>query len=241
MRGADGRLLRDISLYDGIRTPSFAFVPVTLGRDDHWLRAVQLASFGGSTPEGPAVLHLRPDADPVQVDAALRRAGVMPVAAFVRSGDWIDEVRPSGHEARSPWLARAVPLALQRSKGGLGSADHGAAEFLRGLLGFEQTFGGLGYEVAQAFTASVLRKQESKSASPRLVAIAIGGPADTVAALIREPFVEAIRPMKARKQGLPSPPGESEADRFTAMQAIERDIWLLNGGNGNPQGTLPNK
>ncbi|HEX9947459.1 MAG TPA: hypothetical protein VGA98_07960 [Allosphingosinicella sp.] len=239
MRGADGRLLGDFPLYDGARAPAFAFVPVTLGRDDYWLRAVQLAMGEGPAPEGAAVLHLRGDSDPARVEAALRRVGVTAVAAFVGSGDWLDEVRPAADEARSLWLVRAVPLVAQRDRGGLGLADHGGAEFLRSRLGFEQTFGGLGYEVAQAFTASVRRKQAARGARPRLVAVALAGPANVIAGLTREPFAAWIRPLPARPHGLAALPGGTEAERFATIQAIERDIWLLNGGNGNPQGSLP--
>jgi hypothetical protein len=38
---------------------------------------------------------------------------------------------------------------------------------------------------------------------------------------------------------LPQVSGADEAATFATMQRIERDIWLLNGGNGNRQGTLP--
>jgi len=239
MRGADGRLLGDFQLYDGVSSPAFAFVPVTLAQDDYWLRAVRMAAGNQPAADGPSVLHLRGGSDPARLEAALRRAGVKAAAAFVRSGDWIDEIRPSDHEARAPWLARAVPLVAQRNRGGLGLGDHGAAEFLRGKLGPEQTYGGLGYEVAQAFTASVRRRQGARSAAPQLVAIAFAGPADAIAALAREPFVEGLKPLSGRGAGLASLPGATEVERFEAMQAIERDIWLLNGGNGNPQRTLP--
>ena len=238
MRGADGRLLGNFSLYDGVTSPAFGWVPVTLASDDYWLRAVALAAPRQAAEERP-VLHLRSGADPARIEAALQRAGVTAAAAFVRSGDWLDEIRPSDHEARSPWLSRAVPLASQRNRGGIGLADHAAAEFLRGKLGPEQTFGGLGYEVAQAFTASVRRKQAAKGAAPQLIAIALVGSADAVASLAREPFADGLKPLPSRRQGLASLPGATDADRFHAIQAIERDIWLMNGGNGNPQGTLP--
>lgn len=158
---------------------------------------------------------------------------------LIPQGDWIDEVCPADHEAHSAWLTCALPLVAARDRGGFGTADHGAAEFLRGKLGFEQTYGGLGYEVAQAFTASVRRRQSAKRAPPRLAAIALAGPAEAVATITREPFVDELRPLAPRKQGLASLPGQTDAERFAAMQAIERDIWLLNGGDSNPQGTLP--
>jgi hypothetical protein len=241
MRGADGRLLGDFALYESLRARAFAFVPVTLEPDDHWLRAVNMAAFGGAATQGPAVLHLRVDADPARVEAALRRAGATATAAFVASGNWIDEIRPSDSEVRSAWLARVLPLVAQRNRGGLGGADHGGAEFLRGKLGPEQTFGGLGYEVAQSFTASVRRRQAASGAEARLVAVAISGPPASIAAVSREPFAEGIRPLASSKQGLAQLPGQTEAERFVAIQAVERDIWLLNGGNGNRQGTLPNR
>jgi hypothetical protein len=164
---------------------------------------------------------------------------VTAAAAFVRSGDWIDEIRPSDHESRSPWIARAVPLVTERNRGGLGLGDHSAAEFLREKLGFEQSLGGLGFEVAQAFIESVRRRQAAAGAPAQLIAIELAGPADAVASLAREPFAEATRPLGRRGPGLAPLPGDTELERFNAMQAIERDIWLLNGGNGNRQGTLP--
>lgn len=239
MRGADGRLLGDLPRDGRGRETTFAFVPVTLDPDDHWLRAVQMATYDGTAVPGSSVLHLRADADPARVDAALRKAGVTPLAAFVRSGDWIDEIRPAEGEARVAWLTRAVPLAAARRRGGLANADHSAAEFLRGKLGFGQTYGGLGYEVAQAFNASVRRRQAAKCASPRLVAIALAGSADAIAAVGRAPFANGLRPLAARTSGLAALPGDTEAARFAAMQSIEREIWLMNGGDGNPQGTLP--
>jgi hypothetical protein len=241
MRGTDGRLLANIPLYEGVSSPAFGFVPVTLAPEDYWLRAVMLAASGqgSATVEGRPVLHLRGSTEPARIEAALRRAGVTATAAFVRSGEWLDEIRPADHEARSHWLARAVPLVAQRKRGGLGLGDHGAAEFLRGKLGPEQVFGGLGYEVAQAFIQSVRRRQAASGAAPQLVAIALSGPPEAVAALGREPFADGLRPVAGSRPGLVSLPGATEAERFGAMQAIERDIWLLNGGNGNRQGTLP--
>ena len=241
MRGADGRLLGNFSLYGETRAQAFGFVPVRLEREDHWLRAVLMGTENRQPAEGPAVLHLSGNVDPARIEAALRRAGVIPVAAFVRSGEWLDEIRPADFEARSSWLARAVPLVGQRNKGGLGGADHGAAEFLRRKLGFEQTYGGLGYEVAQAFTASVRRKQVATGAAPQLVAVALSGPPEAIAAVAREPFAAGLRPLPASGRGFAQLPGQTELERFNAIQVIERDIWLLNGGNGNRQGTLPEK
>jgi hypothetical protein len=159
------------------------------------------------------------------------------IAAFVSSGEWIDEIRPSDEEARSAWLARAVPLVVQRRRGGFGLGDHSAAEFLRGSLGPEQTYGA--NEVAQAFTRSVRRKQVAAGATPRLVAIELSGPVNAVASVARQPFAAGLRPLSGRGPNLASLPGATEIERFDSMQAIERDIWLLNGGNRNPTGTLP--
>ena len=239
MRGADGRLLNNFPLYGDARHPTFAFVPVTLKQDDHWLRAVLGAVHRPATVPESSVLYLRDGADAGSVETSLRRAGVTPVAAYIRTGERLDEVRPSDSETGSPWLTRAVPLVVARNRGGLGDADHGAAEFLRSKLGFEQVYGGLGYQVAQAYLASVRRKQRSAKATPRLIAVALSGPAVAIAAAARESFADALRPLPHARASNLELPGESEAGRFTAMQSIERDIWLMNGGNGNRAGTLP--
>jgi hypothetical protein len=239
MRGPDGRLLNNFSLYGDARHPAFAFVPVTLERDNHWLRAVLGAVSPPAAAQGPSALYLREGADAASVEASLRRAGLTPVAAYVQSGERLDEVRPSDSEVSSPWLTRAIPLVIQRNRGGLGDPDHGAAEFLRSKLGFEQVYGGLGYEVAQAYLASVRHKQRSAGATPRLVAVALSGPAESVEAAARESFADGLRPLPRTGPANLELPGQSEAARFAAMQSIERDIWLMNGGNGNRQGTLP--
>jgi hypothetical protein len=133
-----------------------------------------------------------------------------------------------------------MPLVLGRNRDGLGDPDHGAAEFLRSKLGFEQIYGGLGYEVAQAYLASVRKKQRSAGVAPSLVAIELSGPSVAIAAAAREGFADGLRPLRqSAAPGTLELPGQTEAARFAAMQAIERDIWLMNGGNGNRQGTLP--
>ena len=239
MRGSDGRLLNNFALHDA-NAPAFAFVPVRLDRTEHWLRAVLGAVSSPAPAEPRNVLFLREGADAASAEASLRRAGITPVAAYVQSGERLDEIRPAQSESGSPWLVRAVPLVVARNRVGLGDPDHGAAEFLRSKLGFEQTYGGLGYEVAQAYLASVRQKQRSAGATPRLVAIELSGPVDAIAAAARQAFADGLRPL--RQSAAPDHlrlPGETEAARFAAMQAIERDIWLMNGGNGNRQGTLP--
>lgn len=94
--------------------------------------------------------------------------------------------------------------------------------------------------MAQAYLASVRRKQSSATATPRLVAVALSGPADAIAATARESFASSLRPLPQAGPTNMELPDQSEAVRFAAMQAIERDIWLMNGGNGNRAGTLPN-
>ena len=240
MRGANGRLLNRFSLYGDARHSVFAFVPVTLNRDEHWLRAV-LGALPPPTKaaNGPQVLHLRDGVDPAAVEAALRRAGVTPVAAYVQSGERLDEIRPADSETGSPWLARAIPLVVARNRGGLGDADHGAAEFLRSKLGFEQQYGGSGYEVAQAYLASVRRKQRSAGATPRLIAVELSGSTEALTAATRQTFAAGLRPLPPGTPGNLQLPGQTEAARFAAKQSIDRDIWLMNGGNGNRAGTLP--
>lgn len=239
MRGPDGRLLNNFALH-GANSPAFAFVPVRLERMEHWLRAVLGALASPVPAAGPNVLFLRDKADAARVEASLWRAGITPLAAYVQSGERLDEVRPARSERDSPWLARAVPLVIARNRGGLGDPDHGAAEFLRSKLGFEQVYGGLGYEVAQTYLASVRQKQSSANATPRLIALELSGPSDAIAAAAGESFADGLRPL--RQSAAPDRlqlPGQTEASRFAAIQAIERDIWSMNGGNGNRPGTLP--
>lgn len=240
MRGSDGRLLNSFSLYGEPRTPTFAFVPVRLDREEHWLRGVLGALPKPIPVEGPHLLHVRDGADASRVASSLRRAGLTPIAAYVQSGERIDEIRPAHSEVGTPWLTRAVPLVVTRNRGGLGDADHGAAEFLLSKLGFEQMYGGLGYEVAQAYLVSVRQKQRLAAATPRLIAIELSGPAEAIAAAAGESFAAGLRPLRqSPAPGWLQLPEQTDAARFAAMQAIERDIWLINGGNGNRPGTLP--
>jgi hypothetical protein len=241
MRGADGRLLDRVPLYDGVMSPAFAFVPVTLGEGDVWLQAVHGASRGAVAATQPRVLHLRPGADPARIEGALRRAGVTTTAAFVRRGDWWDEVRPAANESAGPWLAEAVPFIVASGREAIGDPHHGAAEFLHPKLTQMAAYGGMAYEVANAFTSSVRRSQRVRWAEPVLTAIELSGSADALAAVAGEGFADGFRPLPARGNdasalGLP---GETDEARFAAMQALDRDIWLLNGGGGNRQGTLP--
>ena len=236
MRGADGHLLNRVPTGDG-HAPAFGFVPVRLETDDFWLSAVRLATFEPRPPATPQrLLHLRAGSDPAQVEAALRKARVRIRAAFVRQGAVVDEVRPADAETQAPWLAKAVPLVRQRGKGAIGDPDHGAAEYLRARLGPLQRFGSsLAYEVAQAFAASVRRAQQRERAAT-LVALEIDGAPEAFA---REPFYASSARFESAAPGLAQIAGADEASQFATLQAIERDIWLLNGGNGNRQGTLP--
>ena len=110
IRGPDGRLLNRVSPYGEARTPAFAFVPVTLDKDNHWLRAVLGAVPQAGEANLPNVLYLRDGTGAAKVEASLRRAGITPIAAYVQGGERLDEVRPSDGEVGSPWLTRAVPL-----------------------------------------------------------------------------------------------------------------------------------
>jgi len=239
MRGGDGRLLGQVPL-DGERTHwAFSFVPVRLDGTDHWLRNVVGAaadrSSGARLDTRNPLLHLREGADPARVEAALRRAGLVPVAAYVRTGERIDEVRPADGEVGAAWLTRAIPHVASRGRGGVGDPHHGAAEWLRGKLGPARTYGGLGYQVAQAFVASIRRNQQVPTAGSRLFAVEVKG---SVGVLVAADFAAGVRPLGLASGGLPELPGETEAIRFAAQQAIERDIWLLKGGQWQPAGDL---
>jgi hypothetical protein len=239
MRGANGRLL-DSALAANRRYPVFGFVPVTLEMDDFWLFAVRLATFDNPAPVKPqALLALRPGSNPAHVEARLRKAGMRVRAAFFRDGNLIDEVRPADAETQAPWLARARVVVEQRRKGNLGGpilANHGAAEFIRAKLDPMQRYGrGLGYEVAQAFTTSV-RREQARAGTSNLVALEIDGDPATFA---NESFFAGSTPLEPKASGLAQIEGADEAAQFDAQQRIERNIWLLGGGGGNQQGTLP--
>jgi hypothetical protein len=239
MRGANGRLL-DSALAANLRNPVFGFVPVTLEMDDFWLGAVRLATFDNPAPVKPQVLlALRPGSNATQVEARLHKAGMRVRAAFFRDADLIDEVRPADAEIQAPWLTRARAVIEQRRKGNLGGpvfANHSAAEFVRAKLGPMQRYGrGLGYDVAQAFTISV-RREQARSGTSRLFALEIDGDPATFAS---ESFYAGSAPLEHKASGLTQIGGADEAAQFDTQQRIERDIWLLNGGGGNRQGTLP--
>jgi hypothetical protein len=236
MRGPDGRLLNHFRTSDRNEFV-FGFVPVRLEAGDFWLGAVLRANFDRPVDKArPILLRLRPGSDPVRVEAVLRRAGVRIGAAYVRIGNMIDEVRPADTEAQGPWLAKAVPFVLQHGKGRLGDPNHSAAEFMRAKLGpMQREGGGLGYGVAQAFIASIRATQRRKT-GVNLAAVEISGSPDAFA---REPFFAGIGPLERDSTGLAQVVGANEAAQFDAQQRIERDIWLLNGGGGNQQGTLP--
>jgi hypothetical protein len=239
MRGTDGRVL-DSVLSANRRDSVFGFVPVTLDMDDFWLGAVRLATFDKPAPVKPQVLLvLCPGSNPAQVEARLRKAGMRVRAAFFRDADVIDEVRPADAETQAPWLVRAKVVVEQRRKGNLGGpvlANHSAAEFVRAKLGPMQRYGrGLGYEVAQAFTTSV-RREQARAGASILVALEIDGDPATFA---NESFYAGSAPLEPKANGLASIGGADEAAQFDTQQRIERDIWLLNGGGSNQQGTLP--
>ncbi|MDG5748432.1 hypothetical protein P8Q88_09575 [Qipengyuania sp. XHP0207] len=238
LRDAEGRVLNRLTMSNG-KTASpnhaaFGYVPVTLSDDDFWLWSVRMAA--AAPQEAQELLYLTPGSDPVRVERDLRAAGATIRAAYYARGDFIEEVRPSPHEQTSPWLARAADYLAQSQRGRIGDPHHGAAEFLRQKLSPMQNYGtGLGYEVAQAFTRSV-RDVQQATGTPRLIALEV---ASDPHALADQPFVSRIAPLDRELDRLPQVNGTDEADTFATMQRIERDIWLLNGGAGNRQGTLP--
>ncbi|QQN74374.1 hypothetical protein [Croceicoccus sp. YJ47] len=240
LRDAEGRVLNRLTMSDGKTAspnyPAFGFVPVTLSDEDFWLYSVRLAADGNVPDTAPRLLHITPDTDPARVERDLRAAGATIRAAYYARGAFIEEVRPSPHEQAAPWLASATDYLAQSQRGQIGDPHHGAAEFLRAKLSPLRRYGtGLGYEVAQAFTRSVRDIQQAK-ASPRLIAVEVAGDPH---ALAGKPFVTRIAPLDRQPDRLPQVDGADEAETFAAMQRIERDIWLLNGGAGNRQGTLP--
>lgn len=238
LRDAEGRVLKRLTMSNG-KTASpnhaaFGYVPVTLSEDDFWLWSVRMAA--AAPQEAQDVLYLAPRSDPARVERDLRAAGATIRAAYYARGDFIEEVRPSPHEQTSPWLAKAADYFAQSQRGRIGDPHHGAAEFLRAKLSPMQRYGtGLGYEVAQAFTRSV-RDVQQATGTPRLIAVEVAGDPH---ALASQSFVSRVAPLDRTADRLPQMDGTDEAAVFATMQRIERDIWLLNGGAGNRQGTLP--
>ena len=240
MRGADGRLLNTFTLSNGQKslpnTPAFGFVPVNLKSDDFWLHAVMTASASLTATGGPALLHLKPGSDAASVERTIRSAGPTIRAAFFARGNLVEEVRPSLDEQTLLWLAKAAQFLPGSQRGRIGDPHHSAAELLRDRLSPVQGYGtGLGYEVAQAFTRSVREVQEATD-TPRLIAVEVVGDAQALAGL---PMVARVGPLDRTAGGLPPLAGDDETAQFATKQRTERDIWLLNGGNGNRQGTLP--
>lgn len=186
--------------------------------------------------EAQDVLYLAPGSDPARVERDLRAAGATIRAAYYARGEFIEEVRPSPHEQTSPWLAKTANYFAQSQQGRIGDPHHGTAEFLRAKLSPLQRYGtGLGYEVAQAFTRSV-RDVQQATGTPRLIAVEVAG---DPYALAGQSFVSRVAPLARQLDRLPQVSGADETETFATMQRIERDIWLLNGGAGNRQGTLP--
>jgi len=240
MRDSEGRLLDRLGMSDGTTTrpnhPAFGFVPVTLEEDDFWLYSVRLAAMPDSGFAGPMLLHLRSGVDAAAVERTIRGAGRTVRAAFFDRGGFIEEVRPSPEEQTRPWLAKAAAYLAESRKGRIGVPYHGGAEYIGRQLSPMQRYGtGLGYEVAQAFTQSIRRFGEA-AGSGRLVAVEIDGDAQE---LVGQDFVTRIAPLEVMTSGLAQVSGIDEASTFETLQRIERDIWLMNGGGGNPQGTLP--
>ena len=240
LRDAEGRVLNRLALSNGKTSApnhaAFGFVPVTLSEDDFWLWSVRMAAAAPQETQAQDVLYLTPGSDPERVERTLREAGATIRAAYYARGDFIEEVRPSPHEQTFPWLARAADYLTQSQRGRIGDPHHGAAEFLREKLSPMQRYGtGLGYEVAQAFTRSV-RDVQSATDTPRLIAVEVAGDPHASAC---QPFVSRVAPLDRQLDRLLQVNGADEAETFATMQRIERDIWLLNGGAGNKQGTLP--
>jgi hypothetical protein len=240
LRGADGRLLNSIPISDGTKAatiaPAFGFVPVNLKPDDFWLYAVRIEALGLATTGGTAVVHLKPGSDATSAERSIRKAGGTIRAAYFARGNLIEEVRPSPHEQTLPWLAKAASFLVGSQRGRIGDPHHSAAELLRDRLSPMQRYGtGLGYEVAQAFARSIHEAQAATGTS-RLIALEVVGDAHSFVGL---PMVARVAPLDRASVGLPQLAGDDDAAQFATMQRIERDIWLLNGGNGNRQGTLP--
>lgn len=240
LRDAEGRVLNRLAMSDGQTTaanyPAFGLVPVTLADEDFWLYSIRMAAYDVQADSTVQVIHLKPGSDPVRIERDLRAAAAPIRAAYFRRGEFIEEVRPSPHEQTTPWLTMASPYLAGSQRGRIGDPHHSAAEFLRMKLGPLRIYGtGLGYEVAQAFTRSV-RDVQQATGEPQLMAIELASDPEAFAG---QPFVARIGPLEREVDRLPQLSGRNENETFATMQRIERDIWLLNGGNGNRQGTLP--
>lgn len=240
LRDGEGRVLNRLAMSGGMTSapghPAFGFVPVTLSSEDSWLHSVRLAAQGDARDHAAPLLHLRPGSDPARVERTLRAAGMIVRAAYYARGAFIEEVRPSPREQQGAWLQRAKPHLAARQLGRIGDPHHAAAELLRERLSPMARYGtGLGYEVAQAFTRSV-RQAQGAGIEPVLIAIEVVG---DPAARGSFPFISRVAPLQRPVDRLPPVSGADEAATFATLQRIERDIWLLNGGNGNRQGTLP--
>ena len=240
MRDGEGRVLDRVSLSDGQSTapnhPAFSFVPVTLSDDDFWLNAVRLASARSDGTSSPHLLYLRGGSDPVEVERTLGSAGVTVRAAYYDRDGFVEEVRPSPDEQTRPWLAKARPFVETSTRQRSTLAEHGAAEFLRSNLSQMRRYdSSLAYELAQAFTASISDHGQGDG-SPRLIAIELDEDPQMFAGL---DFVERVAPLSVRLDRLPQVTGANESESFQKMQRIEHAIWLMNGGAGNQQGTLP--
>ncbi len=240
MRDAEGRLLDRIALSDGTSVQrnhaAFGFVPATLEEEAYWLWSVRMATSGEQDASGPMLLHLAPGSDGAVAEQQIRAAGANVRAAYYDRGGFIEEVRPAPFEQSNPWLARSASYLAGSRQGRIGVPYHGGAEYLRTHLTPLQQYGtGLAYEVAQAFTNSV-RQFGDASGEPRLIALEIDGDPQAFAG---EAFVERVARLDVAADGLPRLAGEDDAAIFATRQRLERDISLLNGGAGNPQGTLP--
>ena len=238
LRDAEGRVLNRLTMSNGRTSspnhPAFGFVPATLSEEDFWLWSIRMSAVGSLDAQD--VLYLAPGSDPVSVERDLRAAGATIRAAYYARGDFIEEVRPSLYERTMPWMAKAADFLAQNQRGRIGDPHHSAAEFLRATLSPMQRYGtGLGYEVAQAFTRSV-RDVQQATGTPRLIAVEVAG---DPGAFSGQPFLSRVAPLDRQLDRLPQVSGADEAEIFATMQRIERDIWLLNGGAGNRQGTLP--
>ena len=238
LRDAEGRVLNRLTMSNGRTSspnhPAFGFVPATLSEEDFWLWSIRMSAVGSQDAQD--VLYLAPGSDPVSVERDLRAAEATIRAAYYARGDFIEEVRPSLHERTMPWMAKAADFLAQNQRGRIGDPHHGAAEFLRATLSPMQRYGtGLGFEVAQAFTRSV-RDVQQATGTPRLIAVEVAG---DPGAFSGQPFLSRVAPLDRQLDRLPQVSGADEAEIFATMQRIERDIWLLNGGAGNRQGTLP--